>query len=222
MHALLAISLSVSPAFFTQLGGARASGRTLPLSVKQVYTARFRLAGAQSEQPRAARGVPPPPSEAVVAGLWSACVKAYGSEELALRAVTQNPSILNPLYTDPPSVISNSKAALVEVLGSEDDAIDVMLQNPAVLQCGSALSRQQAEEIRSFARVRQLLDSSPPWAPSASLGLIFVALTLDIALRGNPDAQPLLAILKPSLGAVGAGVFGLTVFSFLRVASNGK
>mmetsp|Transcript_25908 Transcript_25908/g.83698 ORF Transcript_25908/g.83698 Transcript_25908/m.83698 type:complete len:220 (-) Transcript_25908:119-778(-) len=209
------LSISAEAAFLTRFGSAR----TLPAPVKEVYTSRFRLEGVQTgSSSRLSKGAAPPPTEAVVAGLWAACITAYGSEELALRAVTQNPTILNPLYTDPPSVIANSKRALVQVLGGEEEAIDVMLKNPAVLQCGSALTRQQAGEIRSFAAVRQLLDSSPPWAPKVTLALIFAALSFEIALQGNPEADPLLAVIKPTLGALGASIFGLTLASFVRVS----
>ena len=72
---------------------------------------------------------------------------AYGSEALALQAVQQNPTILNPAYTSPPGLVGRSKAALVEVLG-EEGALEVMLQNPAVLQCGESLREQPAGQIR--------------------------------------------------------------------------
>jgi hypothetical protein len=170
------------------------TARTLPAPVKQIYTSRFRLEGVQRESSRLSQGAAPPPSEAVVAGLWAACITAYGSEELALRAVTQNPTILNPLYTDPPSVIANSKRALVQVLGGEDEAIEVMLKNPAVLQCGSALTRQQADEIRSFATVRQLLDSAPPWAPKVTIAVAPIPISCAAVAAIAPIPIPCAAI----------------------------
>jgi hypothetical protein len=45
-----------------------------------------------------------------------------------------------------------------------------------------------------------------------------MALSFEIALRGSPEAEPFLAVIKPTLGALGAGVFGLTLFSFARVS----
>jgi len=230
----LALSLSAQAALLTQptfkstfkfpsFGSAK---RTLPPAVKAVYTSRFRLESSDAASGAKRRpqdnGASPPPSEATVAGLWSTCVAAYGSEELALRAVTQNPTILNPKYTNPPTVISNSKKALIDVLGSEAAAIEVMLKNPAVLQCGAALSKQEAEEIRSFANARLLLDSSPPWAPKATIVLVLVAVSANIILRGNPEAEPILAVLRPALGAGGAGIFGLTACSFARIVYKGQ
>ena len=68
--------------------------------------------------------------------LWAVLKEAYVTEADALRAVTQNPTVLNPLYTNPPELVTRSKEALVEVMG-EEEALEVMLKNPAVLQCGS-------------------------------------------------------------------------------------
>ena len=84
--------------------------------------------------------------------LWRALRQCYGSEELALQAVSENPQILNPSYSRPER-IQASKACLVEIMG-EADTLEVMLKNPAVLQCGSALAGAQATEIKGFATLR--------------------------------------------------------------------
>ena len=84
--------------------------------------------------------------------IWRALRQCYGSEELALQAVSENPQILNPSYSRPER-IQASKACLVEIMG-EADTLEVMLKNPAVLQCGSALAGAQASEIKGFATLR--------------------------------------------------------------------
>jgi len=84
--------------------------------------------------------------------IWRALRQCYGSEELVLQAVRENPQILNPSYSRPER-IQASKACLVEIMG-EADTLEVMLKNPAVLQCGSALAGAQASEIKGFATLR--------------------------------------------------------------------
>ena len=133
--------------------GATAPCMRLPASVQDVVDKRF-----QKEYP---------PKE--LDALWSVLKKAYGTEADALRAVTQNPTILNPLYTNPPEIVTRSKEALVEVMG-EEEALEVMLKNPAILQCGSLLAKQPAGQIKSFANVRQAADSLPDEAPIYFLG----------------------------------------------------
>lgn len=73
----------------------------LPSAVQEVVATRFKKAY--------------PPSD--VEALWKVLVQAYGSEAAATKAVQQNPTVLNPSYTNPPGLVSRSKAALVEVLG---------------------------------------------------------------------------------------------------------
>jgi len=100
--------------------------------------------------------------------IWRALRQCYGSEELALQAVSENPQILNPSYSRPER-IQASKACLVEIMG-EADTLEVMLKNPAVLQCGSALAGAQASEIKGFATLRFVgnrcahLPAQPPGA----------------------------------------------------------
>ena len=105
-----------------------------------------------------------------LAALWRVLLQTYGSEELALQAVRENPQIFNPSYSRPER-IQASKACLVEIMG-EADALDVMLKNQAVLQCGSALAGAQADEIRGFATLRFVGNrcaAHPPPRPPACL-----------------------------------------------------
>jgi len=119
--------------------------------------------------------------------LWKVLKAAYGSEANALQAITQNPTIVNPMYTTPPSLVTKSKDALVAVLGTEE-ALEVMLKNPAVLQCGPGLRSQPAGQIKSFANVRQLADQLPDEAPVFFLGIIF--LFFFVAVAGKNGALP--------------------------------
>lgn len=112
--------------------------------------------------------------------LWKVVKAAYGSEATALQAVAQNPTILNPLYTAPPAVVTRSKAALVEVMGKEA-ALEVMLQNPAVLQCGASLRSQPAGQIQSFASFRGAVDMLPDQAPIAFLSTFLLLVPFAIA-----------------------------------------
>ena len=161
---------------------------------------------------------------AEVAALWGALVEAYGGEALALLAARQNPTVLHPLYTSPPSVIERSKAALVDALGGDSEAAEVMLMNPAVLQCGEPLATQPAEQIRAFARARQMLDSVPPAASKTMLGGVAALLLLNFALLSD-DAAPgiaaLSAVLKPALGFIGSVGFIGCIGLSLKVQSDG-
>jgi len=164
------------------------------------------------------KGAPERPPLSSVAPLWTQLVKAYGDEDLALRAAQQNPTVLNALYTSPPSLIASSKRALVTAMGSEADAVDVMCKNPAVLQCGASLASQPADEIRRFAAVRSLLDNVPPQASLLALGSLLTAGLLNIALKDSSSVavQDLLGYVRPAVGAVGASIFLATVLNAAR------
>jgi len=150
----------------------RTRGRgALPKEAQAIIDGRFRAAYPQKD----------------LDALWRVIKAAYGSEQAAMQAVKQNPTILNPAYTNPPGVVSRSKAALVEVLG-EEGALKVMLKNPAVLQCGESLRVQPAGQIRSFASFRSALDSLPAVAPVTLLGTL--GLLLLVVLGGKNGAWP--------------------------------
>lgn len=139
--------------------------------------------------------------------LWKVLKDAYGSEANALQAVVRNPTILNPAYTSPPSVVKRSKAALVDVLGKED-ALDVMLKNPAVLQCGETLRAQPADQIKRFASIRAGLDTLPANAPTVFLSVL--TLLIGVVIAGKRGALPEEASgLVQGLGQLLA-VFGVT------------
>ena len=145
--------------------------------------AAYELGAAPAALPKGQ--VVPVVSERDVVTLWQTLVRAYGGQDLALRAVVANPSVVNPLYTKSPELVRASKQALVEVMGSEAAAIEVMLLNPAVLQCGDGLRLQPAGQIRSFAGFRAVVDRVPPsvsravltLTPTPTLTLTLVTLT---------------------------------------------
>lgn len=181
---------------------------SLPPQVITIYDSFY-----SPTQRELARGATPKPALSDVALLWKEMVKAYGSEELALRAAAQNKQLINPKYTAPPRLIPDSKAALVKAMGSEEEAIEIMLKNPAVLQCGSYMATTPASEIRNFANVRGVLDSVPRAVSLASLGLILVAVVANIALKDTDasSVQQLLALARPLVGGIGAVVFIATL-----------
>ena len=98
--------------------------------------------------------------------------KCYGSEERARAAVEANNQILCPLYSKP-ELMGSTYAQLVKMLGKED-ALIVMDKNPMVLTCGaSGLAMQTADDIKSTANVRQVLDKL---ASVEGVAVSFVAL----------------------------------------------
>ena len=135
--------------------------KALPPEVVAAYERRFgELGAAPAALPKGQ--VAPVVTEREVVTLWQTLVRAFGNQDLALRAVVANPSVVNPLYTKTPELVRASKQALVEVMGSEAEAIEVMLLNPSVLQCGDGLRLQPAGQIRSFAGFRAVVDRVPP------------------------------------------------------------
>ena len=91
--------------------------------------------GLPSEVTEVVNGFATEKDPAAIRALWTELKRAYGDEATAVQAVLRQPQIINPSYTDPPAVISRSKAVLVEYMG-EEESIEVMLKNPSVLQCG--------------------------------------------------------------------------------------
>ena len=182
--------------------------RSLPPEVVEIYDGFYEA----SERERA-KGAPAKPPISQVAPLWTALVKAYGTEELALKAARQNGQIINPLYTSSASLITDSKAGLVIAMGSEEDALEIMLKNPAILQCGMGIRTQPADEIRRFAIARALFDSVPPQASLAALSVTILAALANIALKDSDVAsvQQTLTVLRPAVGAIGAAIFLATV-----------
>ena len=158
-----------------------------------------------------------------VEALWRELKAAYRSEALALQAVNQNPTILNPGYTAPPSVVGRSASALVKVLG-KDEALEVMLKNPAVLQCGASLSKQPPDQIKSFASFRQAVDLLPDEGPTYFLGLF--GLLLAVAVAGKNGALPEAADgLVQGVGrtfAVGGAAVGVVAAVLQNSAETGK
>jgi len=182
--------------------------KALPPEVVAAYERRFgELGAAPAALPKGQ--VVPVVSERDVVTLWQTLVRAYGGQDLALRAVVANPSVVNPLYTKTPELVRASKQALVEVMGSEAAAIEVMLLNPAVLQCGDGLRLQPAGQIRSFAGFRAVVDRVPPSVSRAVL-VFFVgigSLNFVFVRSDDPAVQQLAATVKPVLGAVCVSLF---------------
>ena len=139
----------------------------------------------------------------------SAVRAAYGSEALALQAVRQNPTIVNPLYTNPPKLIPESKAGLVKAMGSEAAALEVLVQNPGLLQCGRELELQPPDEIRRFAAFRAIVDKVPPQASLAALSTTLLVGISTIALRESDSSaiQEALAVTRPLLAIPAVGLF---------------
>lgn len=187
--------------------------KALPPEVVAAYEQRFgELGAAPAALPKGQ--VVPVVSERDVVTLWQTLVRAYGGQDLALRAVVANPSVVNPLYTKSPELVRASKQALVEVMGSEAAAIEVMLLNPAVLQCGDGLRLQPAGQIRSFAGFRAVVDRVPPSVSRAVL-VFFVgvgSLNFVFVRSDDPVVQQLAATVKPVLGAVCASLFLAAIF----------
>lgn len=222
---MLAAALVVTLGFFSN----RATSK-LPQDVRSLYLSRFRpfddgrannkpqSASDNDEAPWRSRGPPRAPTEKAVSELWNELVKAYGSQELALLAASKNPTVLNPLYTSPPQIVPRSKAALVGVMGSEEGALEIMELNPAILQCGAALSKQEAAEIRTFAVARAAFDKVPRAFTKVLLGTILFSIALNIVLRGSddPTAQQLSSLLGPALGSVGGSIFAATAINAAR------
>jgi len=182
--------------------------KALPPEVVAAYERRFgELGAAPAALPKGQ--VAPVVTEREVVTLWQTLVRAFGNQDLALRAVVANPSVVNPLYTKTPELVRASKQALVEVMGSEAEAIEVMLLNPSVLQCGDGLRLQPAGQIRSFAGFRAVVDRVPPSVSRAVLVLFVggVALNFVLVRSDDPEVQQLAATVKPVLGAVCASLF---------------
>ena len=183
-----------------------ASRKALPTAVQEVVDARFKKSYPAAD----------------VQALWQVLRRAYGNEDNALQAVRQNPTILNPSYTNPPGLVTRSKAALVEVLG-EEEALEVMLQNPAVLQCGADLSKQPADQIKSFAGFRSTIDKLPDQAPLYALCL--TAVLLAVAIGGKNGALPADADAAVEgvgqLFAAGGAAIAITALALQNVAQTG-
>ena len=182
----------------------------LPPAVLAAYERRFR---PLNEPPPARRYGNDMPKRAVtereVESLFKTLVRSFGGkQDLALRAVEANPTIVHPLYTDA-NCISVSKKALVEVMGSEEAAIEVMLLNPAILQCGESVRLQPADQVKSFASIRASLDKVPPSVSRALVYAVGGAVSLQFVLvrSDDPNVQQLSAAIKPLLGAAGASIF---------------
>ena len=86
----------------------------------------FRPSGCSSEVTEVVNGFATEKDPAAIRALWTELKRAYGDEATAVQAVLRQPQIINPSYTDPPAVISRSKAVLVEYMG-EEESIEVML-----------------------------------------------------------------------------------------------
>lgn len=198
-------------------------GMKLPDGVRVAYEGRFSAIGSLpaslgSRNPRAE-----PVKEADIEALWKALVRAFdGDTDLALAAVGANPSVVHPLYTKRPVLITASQKALVDILGSREAAREVMLRNPAVLQCGDSLRSQPADQIRMFASFRAGVDRVPPNVSRGVLLVGFASLLSNFVLvrSDEPGAQRLAEVIKPVLGAAGATLF-LSAAGFAAMAEAG-
>ena len=149
--------------------------------------------------------------------LWSALLKCYGSEKLALNAVEDNPQMLNPSYSFCNTML-DSKKALLSVMSAEE-ALDVMKKNPAVLQCGPSLGMLGAGEIKGFAQARSMGNALvPARARGAAVGALLAAVAVAIVFQGTEDPQMLavLEVLRPVLGGVLASSFLFTAYAAAR------
>uniref|UniRef100_A0A7S4ERJ3 Uncharacterized protein n=1 Tax=Chrysotila carterae TaxID=13221 RepID=A0A7S4ERJ3_CHRCT len=118
-------------------------------------------------------------SQKEVVALWKAFRTCYASDDAAVKAAKQNPSVLCPLYATPELIRSTYKV-LLKRLGSED-AASVLRQNPAVLTCGRMLEDADPDEIKRAAMLRQVLDRISPEALSAVLGVLIIAIIAKVA-----------------------------------------
>ena len=119
-----------------------------------------------------------------IKALWTTLKKLYGSEDAARQAVAQNNQVLAPVYANP-ALMSESKAALVAVLG-KDEALEVMRKSPMILTCGSELRGLSADDIRSTANTRQILDKF--FTGPQGLLILVAALALLKVAGGVADA----------------------------------
>jgi len=191
--------------------------RRLPPDVMEAYETRFRPFGAPP-----VKGVPTV-SESQVLALWKALVRAFGGKsELALQAVKANPTVVHPLYTRSPELITASRAALREVIESEAEAIEIMIQNPSILQCGDGIRLQEASQIKSFAAFRGAVDRIPPALSQGTLALFAAVLLSNFALvrSDDPALATMAATVKPVLGVVFATLFGATTALATTAESN--
>ena len=100
LHGLVAAALAWQPTarstFIRQELASRSGSvlaRSLPPAVQEVVSTKFK-----KEYPKAD-----------IAELWSELKVCFGgSEELALKAVQENPQIINPSYTNPPKLLARS------------------------------------------------------------------------------------------------------------------
>ena len=94
-------------------------------------------------------------------------------------------------------------------MGSEADALEIMLQNPSILHCGSDLSTQPADQIRSFAKFRSVVDRIPASATLTVVAVLFsVFLANFMIIRSDdPSVQQAADLVKPVLGATGGTLF---------------
>ena len=108
--------------------------------------------------------------------LWTTIQKLYKNEETALQALRRNSQILLPIYATP-TLMQDSYDGLITAMGNEADALEIMMQNPAVLTCGAAIANETPDEIRKFAKVREVLDQISPEAIGVG-GAVIVGLII--------------------------------------------
>ena len=178
-------------------------GNQLPDEVVKMHAGFYE----PSERERS-KGAPAKPPLSAVTPLWAALKNAYGSDELALKAARQNPTVINPLYSKP-ATIATSKSGLVKAMGSEEEALAIMLQNPAILQCGEGLELQSPDEIKRFAQARALFDAVPPQLSLAALSVVLLVGLCTIALRGSEEqaVQQALSVVRPIIAAPAIALF---------------
>ena len=168
--------------------------------------------GLPSEVTEVVNGFATEKDPAAIRALWTELKRAYGDEATAVQAVLRQPQIINPSYTDPPAVISRSKAVLVEYMG-EEESIEVMLKNPSVLQCGERGLREVGpDEIKGFAQIASLGHKLGPQLQVALFGLGIGCVIFQILYNGaTPEVQALMEpgrnIIAPLIGIF----FGITV-----------
>jgi hypothetical protein len=146
------------------------------------------------------------PSRAQLDQLWGAMIACYGTEELALRAATQNTQIINPLYSFTNTMLA-SRDVLVNMMGKEE-ALEVMLLTPAVLQCGPSLDTLGPDEIKGFARIRALGNKVPQQVQQylifGTLFLVLVPVLAKQAVLNGADFDyengAAFMILRPLVG----------------------
>lgn len=121
--------------------------------------------------------------------LWKAFKGCYGSEKLAIEAVTKNAAVLQPQLSSPTKIKGTYKQ-LQQRFGKAG-ATDIITRNPGALLCSPAgMLKQSDEEIMKAVDLVEWLDANkgPIKTFSTALYLGFVAIfAYGIVAKGHPE-----------------------------------